>query len=254
MPERNKHEFALYINSLSSLMASVPVGGDLCITSEEIYHRIVNVLRLPMGDELILFNRAMNIRCILRTFRGKKEIDVQVLAKEHNPVSTPKITMIIPLLKREMLDDAVYSAVETGVNSIQLVATQKAQRRWGGDKELSRLQRVMIAAAEQSKHFAFPELLAPIPFDVLLDTVRTSAGPKLFFDPNGKPLLSVLYDIQKQLPQELSLMVGPEGDLTPDEKNQLQDTGFTFCKLTPTILRAQQAVAISSGLFRSIFP
>ncbi len=254
MPEQNKHEFAVYLDSLSSLMASIPVGGDLCIVSEEIHHRITRVLRLVMGDELVLFDRATHVRGVLRTFRGKKEIDVQVVAKEHNAIPTPKITMIIPLLKRESFDAAVYAAVETGMNAIQLVTTQKAQRRWGGDKEFSRLQRVMISAAEQSKHFAFPELLSPIPFELFLDTVRVNAGPKFFFDPQGKPLLSIIYDVQKQLPQELILMVGPEGDLTPQEKNQLQDGGFTFCKLTSTILRAQQAVAIGGGLFRSIFP
>ena len=41
-------------------------------------------------------------------------------------------------------------------------------------------------------------------------------------------------------------------DLTEQEKNLLQDQGFLFCALTPTILRAQQAVALSAGLIRSL--
>lgn len=254
MIDQQKHEFALYLDSLSSLMASVPVGGDLCISSDDIHHRITNVLRLEPGDEFIMFDRGMYIQCVLRTFRGKKEVDVQVLAKEHATASRPNITFVIPLLKRESCDAAAYAAVETGMNALQLVTTTKTQRRWGADKESSRLKRVMIAAAEQSKHFAFPELFSPIPFEFFLDTMRNSSAAKFFFDPHGRPLLSVLYDVQDQLPEELILMVGPSGDLTPEEKNQLQNVGFTFCRLTPTILRAEQAVAIGGGVFRSVFP
>ena len=48
------------------------------------------------------------------------------------------------------------------------------------------------------------------------------------------------------------LMVGPEGDLMGDEKAYLNGNGFVFCQLTPTILRAQQAVTVSVGALRSL--
>ena len=47
-------------------------------------------------------------------------------------------------------------------------------------------------------------------------------------------------------------MVGPEADLLLEEKQQLHENGFTFCKLTQTVLRAQQAAVVSLGIFRSI--
>ena len=45
--------------------------------------------------------------------------------------------------------------------------------------------------------------------------------------------------------------VGPEGDLTLEEKAYLKQLGFVFCALTPTVLRAQQAVALGLGVLRS---
>lgn len=51
--------------------------------------------------------------------------------------------------------------------------------------------------------------------------------------------------------QELILMVGPEGDLIP-EKKLLVHAGFTFCSLTPTVLRSVQAIALGLGMFRSV--
>ncbi len=47
-------------------------------------------------------------------------------------------------------------------------------------------------------------------------------------------------------------MIGPEADLTATEKKQLKDLGVAFCALTPTILRACQAAALSGAIFRSI--
>ena len=235
-------------------MPSVSVGGELCITSETMHHRITRILRLHPGDEFIVFDRAMQVTCVLRTLRGAREIDVQVLSKAHNKIMSPLITFAVPLLKRESLDAALYSLVEVGANAVQLVTTAKSQRRWGGDKEFSRLERIMIAAAEQSKHFAFPELYPPIPFDVWCDTMRNNPAQKFFFDPQVKPLLKTIYEVQNQLPKKLVLMVGPEGDLTDHEKNNLQDVDFAFCALPPTILRAQQAIAVGVGVFRSVFP
>jgi 16S rRNA U1498 N3-methylase RsmE len=46
---------------------------------------------------------------------------------------------------------------------------------------------------------------------------------------------------------------GPEGDFTLEEKELLKKHNFIAAQLTPTILRAQQAVAISLGVVRSFF-
>ena len=48
------------------------------------------------------------------------------------------------------------------------------------------------------------------------------------------------------------MLVGPEGDLTHEEKQFVDDHGFIFCKLTPTIMRAHQAVAVGLGVLRSM--
>jgi RsmE family RNA methyltransferase len=48
------------------------------------------------------------------------------------------------------------------------------------------------------------------------------------------------------------LFVGPEGDLTDQEKVLLKQNGFIFCALTPTILRACEAIALGAGVVRSI--
>ena len=62
--------------------------------------------------------------------------------KKYNTILQPHITVLLPLLKRDDLDTVLYSLVEMGVNTIQLMITKKVQRKWGKEKEYDRLQRV----------------------------------------------------------------------------------------------------------------
>ena len=162
----------------------------------------------------------------------------------------PTVIFFLPLLKRDALEAALYSLVELGASEIRLMRTQKTQRVWGGAKEFDRLRTIMIAAAEQSKQYITPTLHEPQLFDEIVKELDGTSC--LFFDPQGADLFPVLQKFRKNMPQTISLMIGPEADVTSDEKQLLQEHGATFCRLTPTILRAQQAVAVSLGIIRSL--
>ena len=107
----------------------------------------------------------------------------------------------------------------------------------------------MRAAAEQSKQFVLPKLYPIIPLEM---KVYPPTVTKLFFDPAGILLKEALIYIEQKRSDEIVACVGPEGDLTYEEKLKLTDQGFIFCALTPTILRAHQAVTIGLGVLRSL--
>ena len=107
----------------------------------------------------------------------------------------------------------------------------------------------MIAAAEQSKQYRIPTLHEPKPFEECIQQIENAT---FFFDPAGKELLPIIQSLHAEQPKGISLMIGPEGDLTAQEKFLLKERGVQFLRLTPTILRAQQAVAVSMGIFRSL--
>jgi RsmE family RNA methyltransferase len=46
------------------------------------------------------------------------------------------------------------------------------------------------------------------------------------------------------------LLVGPEAGLSSEELQEIENISFKKCRLTQNTLRAVQAVAISSALFR----
>jgi len=48
----------------------------------------------------------------------------------------------------------------------------------------------------------------------------------------------------------IMLVVGPEGDLTVDEKKLLSSAHYTACSLTPTVLRSEEAATLAAGIIR----
>lgn len=252
----SKHEFALYVPNLTALLSGVSAAQTLVFDNAEIVHRIQSVLRLEPGEEIRLFDRRIQALCVIQSVH-KKEIRFLISKKKETMHLVPPVTFFLPLLKKEDLEMALYSLVELGATEIQLVVTEKSRQpgpKEREQKELERLERVMIAAAEQSKQFVIPVLSSAIPFETVLARFaqKKPGSIALFFDPEGDDFFSVMSNLRKQNPAEVFLLVGPEGDLTGEEKEALTKAGACFCKLTPTVLRALQATAVGMGAVRSV--
>src|SRR6516162_4469529 len=127
-----KHLFSLYYPALRNQK------GSWILTDELLIHRIVRVLRFETRDEFILFNEEMNATVKIASIE-KHSVTVDTINEKKNYEFKPHISALIPILKRESLEEAIYNAVECGTNEIQLIITEKNQRAWGGSKELERL-------------------------------------------------------------------------------------------------------------------
>ena len=249
---KDKHEFALYKESLSLLIQKKGPGDSLILSDEILSHRMVHILRLRSNDQCVLFDRDTYVTATINTFVGKKQVDITINSIHSTVVLRPQVTFLLPMLKREDYESSLYSLTEVGVNNIQLVFTQKTGNKWSGERDKDRAQRIMVAAAEQSKNFAYPTLYEPISLQDALKKYD-SCESKLFFDPQGKPFFDVMQMLHTHQPSHTLLLVGPEGDLTLQEKETVRANNFIFCALTPTIMRAVQATGLAAGFIRSLF-
>ncbi len=242
------HEFALYISHLSGLLKHSP--SELIIDDKQILTRIASVLRLREGDIVVLFDEQKHARVVVESITKK---DAVFLVQEYhdNRSLKPSIDILLPLLKKDALEDALYTCVELGAQNIYLISTAKTQHVWS-EKEPERLKRIMIAAAEQSKNFAMPILHIPRLFKEIVDAHISPESTTLYFDPYGQPLLEVMNSIKHSV-QRIVCMVGPEGDLTNAEKALLKEKKVIFCRLTPTVIRSKDALMIGLGAVRSLF-
>lgn len=238
------HLFALYQHTLSAHCTKA--GERILVTDQHTVVRIASVLRLKIGEECVLFDRSVHALCEVLEV-AKKQITFVCRAVDKNITYKPAITVLLPLLKKDDLAVALTDLVAVGVSSIQLVLTEKVQRAWGGAQELERLERVMVASAEQSKKFAIPVLHAPIALRAaLLQHPLVICG-----DPEGVSLQTTLDILSQRTASSYALLVGPESDFSVSEKMILSQQGVMRCALTPTVLKSCLAITILAGAFRS---
>lgn len=243
-----KHEFALYVPELYNKAGSCAAQCTFELDDADLVHRLVNVLRLAHGERCVLFDRQVHVvaefiestkkgRCTFRVYEWKK-----------NQIVEPRIQVLLPMLKREALEQALYSCVELGATDIQLITTEKTHAHAVPHE---RLEKIVIAAAEQSKNFAFPKLFTPQSLETVLKRSKTEHVYGVFFDVDGVFAQEMIQRYRQHTYAHISMVVGPEGDFTAVEKELLRTNGMLAVKLTPTVLRSQQAVAVGLGILRS---
>ncbi len=274
MQYNQTHLFAIFAPNLK--LHAWSVDQSAAVHDADLLHRLTKVLRFAQGDQIIFFDAQFFAQVQIKEI-SKKSITVQVQTiAQHQPL-TPQIIFLLPLLKKEALEQAVYSLCELGINKIQLVITQKSRQNLLSDKEFVRLQNIVIAAAEQSKNYSMSQLLLPKKLSEVISVAVKSFS--IVFDPAGvsffdvREKMKLKFNLFSCLPGEvltkpgssrpasrdpvqlqnsfnISLLVGPEGGLTDQELSLVQKSEFVSCALTPTILTAIQAVALGAGLFR----
>jgi 16S rRNA (uracil1498-N3)-methyltransferase len=237
----NGHQFSLYAPGI--LANNFQKEQKFSITDALLVHRMTKVLRFQVADTLVLFDQTLHALVSILEI-SKKAVLVQIQSIDSIQSIQPDITFFLPLLKRDALETAVYALCELGVNKIALVSTEKSRKALLSSKEFERLQSIIIAAAEQSKNYAFSVLL---PTHELFDAIDKNGNErKICFDPNG----TSFFDLARSDKESIGLLVGPEAGLTDQELQNLKKLGFEFCTLTCTTLRAVQAVSLGAGLFR----
>jgi 16S rRNA (uracil1498-N3)-methyltransferase len=249
----NKHTFSIFHDNLSRLIET-SLDSFVEFTDKELSRRIVQILRLKSGEQLTLFDNAINLDLELgaQMFSGKHKICGKTVRIDQNVKILPKITLMPCILRREAFEDVIYAAAQMGVTKIIPVISTKVQKKLGDQKELGRLKNIMIAACEQSKNFVIPELCTPIQIqDISKTCADIHVTIKAYFDPTGHNFFKLLENLTQPANSEIVLLFGPEGGLTGDEERLVKTAGFTIYALTPTILRAKEAVIVGLGGVRS---
>lgn len=250
MMKQDTHQFAFYTEQVRHIVQHASHIDIHEIDDPMLIKRITNILRLKVGDIIILFDSHYNLECSIFSLNSEK-VTVRLSKVEHNMPLAPKIVWLLPLLKREAFEEALYTLTELGVQAIQPVITAKTHRDVLSEKELTRYHKIMIAAAEQSKQYIIPEFRPLANLDLILKKLDKN-NTKIFFDIGGSPILTVLEALKIEHAQEINILNGPEGDLTQEEKVNLAAQNFIFCSLTKTVLRAQQSITVGLGIFRSL--
>lgn len=211
------------------------IGQQAILSGDEFSHA-KNVLRLGVGDELVLFDGGGKEYTAVVAVINKREMVCSVLGEKISD-KEPKtqVRLLIGALKGDKTELVVQKATELGASSVGVFSSRYCAA-YMNEKKLERLGKVAREAAEQCGRATVPSVRY---FDTLGGALADCAGykNKLFaceFAESSEAALA-------SLSGSCALVVGSEGGFAPDEFEAARAAGFAGITLGRRILRAETA-------------
>jgi len=232
---------------ISRLYAPTPLAtGKLIELDDDNGHYVRTVLRLKKDAPIILFNgHGGEYNCTV-TEVSRKAVLVAVEQWNDRSVESPlHVTLGLGISRGDRMDLTVQKAVELGVNQITPLSTERCVVQFKGEKKPQRLlhwQKIVQHAAEQSGRTALPALNE---IEQLQNWVGKQLGLKVFLDPYAETTLAELTpETMKASPEpsrRVTLLTGPEGGFSDQERDMAKAAGFIPVRLGARILRTETA-------------
>jgi 16S rRNA (uracil1498-N3)-methyltransferase len=225
-------------------------AGQAITLGEEASKHIVTVLRMQAGEMLQLTDGKGGLATARISSDHRKKCEVQVELLEQLPQLSPQVVLAVsPLKNNTRFEWLLEKAAELGVASIAPLLCTRTEKT---HLRMDRLQGILISAMLQSRQAWLPDFPEPTAFsDFLSQKIGTDGKLIAHCEDGAKVELSAQVDT---LPDSRTILIGPEGDFTPDEIKEALAHGFAPVALGPTRLRTETAAIFAAALLRSRFP
>jgi 16S rRNA (uracil1498-N3)-methyltransferase len=236
-------------------------AGEIPLPEPEAHH-LTDVLRARAGDRVEAFDGRGRVAeaVVARAVRGHRRAPadaVIALREEPRRVSPPlpRIVLLQAVPKGSRMDYLVEKAVELGVWEIVPLQTARGIARPGETGHASRPERwrrIAESAARQCGTAWLPHVGAPVSFDAAL--ARLAACDHAFLaalGPGTTPLREAIGQISGGGPDvTVAVLIGPEGDFTPEEIAQGRSAGALPVSLGSLTLRVETAALYAVSVLR----
>lgn len=225
---------------LPGLLAAV--GEDVSLAP--LHHQLTRVLRVQPGTQLVLLDnqggeRLVEVVSVDRRDTVARVVEVRPTLAEPGVA----VTLYQCALKGDKLEWVWQKATELGVTTMVPVISHRTVVRpfTGLRSKQARWEAIVREAAEQSGRGRLPTMA---PGCNLADCLASAPGLRLVaWEEEGESRPGLIHALTRApLPVEaVSLLIGPEGGLEPDEIAQAQEAGWQVVSLGGRILRAETA-------------
>ena len=213
-------------------------------------HYLTRVLRLKSGQNLILFDGSGTEWDGQIIHSTKYKVDVKLLSKQSPKTESDlEITLIQSISRSQRMDFVMQKATELGVKQIIPMTSQNTVVRLNEsnlENKMNHWKKIIISAAEQSGRVKVPAIIKPIPFNKKLLNEYKSPG-SYFLDTTGDSGFG-----EKKI-SKATIVVGPEGGFTVDEKQIAIDAGYKIVKTGPRLLRTETAPIMAISILQYLY-
>ena len=228
---------------INSFVDAGKLEKELITLPPEESHHLARVLRIQPGQEIILFDGQGGVAEAIIETVSKTAVEARVSKRWSVPPPSVQIDLIQAVPKPDRWELVMQKAVELGVANIQPILTKHTEFK-PNEKKMARWQKIVLNAAQQCEVRWLPTLH---PLEKL-DTIVPALGN---YD---LVLIGSLYDGAtpfREVPlrqgsgqanlKKVALLIGPEGDFSPEEVVDAVAKGAIPVSFGDRILRTETA-------------
>lgn len=205
------------------------------LSKEESKHAI-KVLRMKIGDEVCMIDGRGGLyygiideadisNCVIRVIEkieqyGRKNYSIHIA--------------MAPTKNINRFEWFLEKATEMGINEITPILCARSERK---TIKTDRLDKIILSAMKQSVKAYHPKLNDMVSFSEFINNTNFDTGFIAHCLTNPKPSLKS----QLEDKQNFTILIGPEGDFTPEEITEASDNGYIEINLGKSRLRTETA-------------
>lgn len=219
-----------------NLFYAPEINGQFYSLTEEESKHIIRVLRMKIGDTVFFTNgKGVFFDCQISD-ANPKACEVEIIAENPGKDKRPfYIQMAVaPTKNLNRFEWFLEKSTEIGIDRITPIICSHSERKV---VKTERLKRVLTSAMKQSIKSFHPQLDEITKFSEIIG--QAFAGEKFiaYIDKGVTLELSEAYTPGKNA----FILIGPEGDFSPEEVELAMQNGFVPVRLGPSRLRTETA-------------
>ena len=227
------------------------------LTPELAHH--LRVRRVQIGETFPIFDGNGQIgEATLLSLTGKTgQAELSNIRTDTHRETPYAITLAQGLAGGDKMDWIVEKAVETGAQIIaplqcerSVIKLTRSSDEERAQKRLTHWRGIIQAACEQCDRTVFTNLEPIQTFEAYL---KASPKPKLKLLLSPDATQSMYSVLLEHAPQDVVLMIGPEGGHSPEEETLAQAAGYQIVSLGKRVLRTETAGVVAITAVHSLW-
>ena len=221
------------------------------LPAEEAAHAS-RVLRLESGDEVFLIDGAgcfFKAQLTLVT-KGRCLYDIVERLPQEKTWNGRIAVAMAPTKVIDRVEWTLEKATEIGIDEFSLLNCAFSERR---NVKLERLDKIVVAAVKQSRKAWKPLLNDLQPFEGFVNRPRKGAKyiAHCYAEIDKKDLYGELLQLNGD--EEVTILIGPEGDFSIDEVRLAMNKGYVSVSLGQSRLRTETAALAATMIAQLAF-
>ena len=223
-------------------------GGIVRLNQDESGH-CIKVLRHKCGDEISVIDGCGTLYKCRITSDSHKGVEAIVLESQNDWGGHPYNLhlAVCPTKNNDRYEWFAEKACEIGFDTLSPIIGDHSERRI---LKTPRVEKILVSAAKQSLKAAVPVVNEPVSVKEFIKSEAEAEGLKMIaycFEDERVPRRSIREVLEGYDGNQITVMIGPEGDFSKEEAEMALAAGFIPVHLGQSRLRTETAALTAAA-------